>query len=269
MNASERIGTFGRGSVQDRYVGDIGDFAKYGLLKALCGGLSLGVVWYLYPDEEGSGNGAHVGYLDPKPANLRKFRRCDPPLYDALGEIVRNRVRSVQSVQERAVLPPGTVFYEEPLSFGGMPGIGATATRARLDRRRRWMQGALDATRRCAVIFADPDNGLESGTPRHHRRGPKFAYYEELTPYLDRGQSLVVYHHLHRSYPTSEQVRERLHQIGERLGEPFAMLYKRGSPRAFFVVPAETHEGALYERAGRFVGGCWGQHFVLVGAKGT
>jgi hypothetical protein len=42
--------------VQDRYVGDIGDFGKYGLLIALCGhDLSLGVVWHLVPNEGATG----------------------------------------------------------------------------------------------------------------------------------------------------------------------------------------------------------------------
>ena len=114
-------------------------------------------------------------------------------------------------------------------------------------------------------MFADPDNGLESRTQRHHRKGPKFAYFDELAHCsIQRGQSLVVYHHLHRSYPTREQVRERLVQVGERLGEAFALLYKRGSPRAFFVVPSEAHWRKLSERARRFVEGCWGQHFTIV-----
>jgi hypothetical protein len=251
--------------VQNRFVGDIGDFGKYGLLKALCADdLSLGVVWYLVPNGGGDGNGAHVGYLDPTPTNLRRFRYCDPPLYDALGEVVRNGARSARSIRERVVLPPGTVFYEEPLSFDDMPGIGPAATNARLERRSGWVQGAVEATQGCDLVFTDPDNGLESGTPRHRRKGPKFAYFDELAPYVRRGQSLVFYHHLHRSYPTREQVRERLAQLGERLGKAFALLYKRGSPRAFFVVPAEAHRSMLSERVRRFVKGCWGQHFVLI-----
>jgi hypothetical protein len=254
--------------VQDRYVGDIGDFGKYGLLRALCAhDLSLGVVWYLVPDEGGAGNGAHVGYLDPTPANLNRFRRCDPALFDALQGTVRNGARSVRSIREQAVLPPDMVFYEKSLSFDGMPGIGPAAAKARLEHRSNWVQGALEATQGCDVVFADPDNGLESGTPRHRRKGPKFAYYDELAPYLQRGQSLVVYHHLHRSYPTSEQVRERLVQIGERLGEAFALLYKRGTLRVFFVVPSEAHWRMLSERARSFVKGCWGQHFVIVGME--
>lgn len=249
-------------------MGDIGDFGKYGLLRALCADdLSLGVVWYLVPNEGGDGNGAHVGYLDATPANLRRFRTCDPALYDALGEVVSNGARSVRSVREQALLPSDTVFYEEPLSFDGMPGIGARASQARLDHRTGWVKGAVEATQGCDVVFADPDNGLESGTPRHRRRGPKFAFFDELAPYLQRGQSLVVYHHLHRSYPASEQVRERLDQIGERLGKAFALLYRRGTLRAFFIVPSEARWCMLSERARRLVEGCWGQHFALVGSE--
>ncbi len=43
--------------MQDRYTADIGDFGKYGLLRALCSPVDdgsnawLGLVWYLVPDE--------------------------------------------------------------------------------------------------------------------------------------------------------------------------------------------------------------------------
>lgn len=112
--------------MQDRYTGDVGDFGKYGLLKTLCGDdLSLDVIWYLFPDERGSGDGSHVRYLEPTPDNLRRFRDCDPDLYHTLRGMVRDGARSVRSVRERLVLPPGSVFYEEILSFGGMAGIGA------------------------------------------------------------------------------------------------------------------------------------------------
>ncbi len=38
--------------MQNRYVGDIGDYAKYSLLRALSRGCKLGVSWYLFPDED-------------------------------------------------------------------------------------------------------------------------------------------------------------------------------------------------------------------------
>jgi hypothetical protein len=219
----------------------------------------------LVPDEDRPGDGAHTGYLNPTSTNLRRFRDCDPALYDALGEIVRDGDRNVRIIHERPILPPGTVFYEEPLSFDGMQGIGPRAIRARLECRARWVQGAIEVTRECDVVFADPDNGLESGTSRHRKRGPKFAYFDELAPYLQRGQSLVVYHHLHRGAPADTQVQERLAQIGERLGAVFALLYRRGTLRVFFVVPSEPHRGILAERSERFVQDpCWSQHFTLI-----
>lgn len=43
--------------MQDRYTGDIGDFVKYGLLRAIRGRKRLGVAWYLHPDGGREGNG--------------------------------------------------------------------------------------------------------------------------------------------------------------------------------------------------------------------
>ena len=66
--------------MQNRYVGDLGDFGKYGLLRALCvpgdalGGpeLSLGIVWYLVPDETRTGDGNFSGTWSPQPG-IRQF----------------------------------------------------------------------------------------------------------------------------------------------------------------------------------------------------
>ena len=38
--------------MRDRYVGDIGDFAKYGLLRAIDNGNRLCVAWYLCVDPD-------------------------------------------------------------------------------------------------------------------------------------------------------------------------------------------------------------------------
>jgi hypothetical protein len=157
--------------VQDRYVGDVGDFGKYGLLRALCAveptwgtrtyDLSLGVVWYLVPEEEGTADGGHVGWVNQATTTIQRYMPCDPDLYYALLRMLRDDDRSVRAVRERGVLPEGTVFYEARLSFAGTAGIGRAATERRLERRRAWAWDALAATRGCDVVFADPDNGLE------------------------------------------------------------------------------------------------------------
>jgi hypothetical protein len=120
-------------------------------------------------------------------------------------------------------------------------------------------------------VFADPDNGLQTrtGVPRNRLTGPKYAYFDELVPYLDRGQSLVVYHHLHRSLAHEGQIRDRLSQVEERPGPAFALRVRPGTGRAFVVVPAEAHREVLRDRALRLVQNrCWSQHFALYGPEG-
>ena len=53
--------------MQDRYVGDMGDYVKLAILRALMPGERLGVAWWRFPDEVHNADGRHVGYLR-KPA---------------------------------------------------------------------------------------------------------------------------------------------------------------------------------------------------------
>ncbi len=47
--------------MQNRYTGDIGDFSKLGLLRVLhAARLSIGLNWYLTPDETHNNDGGHV-----------------------------------------------------------------------------------------------------------------------------------------------------------------------------------------------------------------
>ena len=258
--------------MQDRYVGDIGDFGKYALLQALFGPadgssgrtLSLGIVWYLMPDEESSGDGSLLRYLEPTPGNLALYRDCDPILYDTLGSLVSTSNRSVAALRESGVLPPGTVSYEEPLSFAGIRGNGRITARDRLTHRALWVRNAVDATERCEVVFADPDNGLEvAGVPRHHRRGPKYVCWDELEPYAKRGQSVIVYQHTNHRVPAETQIKERLAQLSRRLRpahDPFALVYHRGSSRAYLIAAARDHQQILLDRAKKFLEGPWGRH---------
>ena len=80
--------------MQNRYVGDVADFGKHGLLRFLSGmtdpegpepKLRLGLVWYMFPDERHgadrkriNGDGGHIGYLEQTEANSGRFGLCDP-----------------------------------------------------------------------------------------------------------------------------------------------------------------------------------------------
>ena len=249
--------------MQDRYVGDVGDFGKYGLLKALCGDdLSLGVVWYLVPDENHNQDGKYTQYLNPTSSNLRKYKDCDSLLYEVLRGIVGDGARNVRSIRERGVLPSSSTFYEDLLSFVEITDTGQRDTEGRREHRNAWMQGALEVTRNSDIVFADPDNGLEvTSVERYKKLGPKYAYFDELAPYAERGQSLVIYQHRTHT-PVDTQVQERLYQLNDKLGEAFALLYPS---RIFFVVPSDAHREILIERAQRLARDpCWSQHFTLI-----
>ena len=259
--------------MQDRYVGDLGDFGKYGLLRFLCSSadpvsgsdLMLGVVWYLFPDEDHNDDGKYVQYLVPNTRNQEQFRSCDPVLYDVLADIVRSDRRNVVSIRDLGVLPVGTKYYERPLTFDGLPRSGPWVQRRRAELRTAWLDGALESTTPCGMVFVDPDNGFEVRVGAYQKRGPKYVFFNELMPFLNRGQSLVAYHHMSRSGSSVDQVRGRLAEIEDRLGHrAFALLYHRGSARAFFVIPVEEHRGLLRSRAEKFLAGHWSRHFELV-----
>jgi len=84
--------------MQNRYVGDVGDFGKYGLLRGIFQKppeYKLGIVWYLVPDGYGdsksaTNDGKHIAYLED--CNKPRFRGCDEDLYDYLKSIVSDKM---------------------------------------------------------------------------------------------------------------------------------------------------------------------------------
>ena len=73
--------------MQNRYVGDIGDYLKLGILRALSPGFHLGIAWWLFPDESHNRDGRHISYL----SHPDQWRHFDPDLFDTLREIVFTR----------------------------------------------------------------------------------------------------------------------------------------------------------------------------------
>ena len=296
--------------MQNRYVGDLGDFGKYGLLRWLClpgrmgvgqtlspslgwnmvldhnsvnagyegstiplwppeetagdQSLTIGVVWYLVPDEDHNRDGKHIDYLDPSAYNQERYRDCDPILYDTLRGIVASNERNVSSIQDCQVLPMDTRFYDAVLTFNRPDGQGLFAREDRIAWRRTWADDGLELTAGCDLVFVDPDNGLEVKVDPYQRRGPKYAFFEDLLPFVQRNQSLVIYHHIGRRGTASHQIRNRLTQINDNLGRAaFALLYHRGSARVFFVVPAPQHCINLVSRANMLMLSSWSRHFEL------
>ena len=71
--------------MKNQYVGDIGDFGKYSMLRAFIdAGIKVGVNWYLTEDD-GSNDGKFTDYL-----NKGVMRRYCSEVFDALQRIRTN-----------------------------------------------------------------------------------------------------------------------------------------------------------------------------------
>lgn len=230
--------------MQDRYAGDVGDFIKFALLRALSPGMTLGVTWYLFPDEAHNADGRHTAYLD----NPSHWRELDPALFDRLKTLVATE-RSVAALEASQVLD--AVFAREPLNHRAMP------SRHRSDARAAWFHRTAEKLKGCDLVFADPDNGLTDDHPsRRSARGfgKQLPLQEALI--LGAGRSLVIYHHNSRFKGGHNlEVNHWLMQLG---AGSIAVRANAYSCRTFFIVnPTQT----LVDRAKGF---CerWARHKV-------
>ncbi len=135
--------------MQNRYGGDIGDFVKLGILRALSPGHRLGVAWWLHPDEAHNDDGRHIGYL----TQPHRWRHLDPQLFDALEEIVTSGQRDVRAL-EVANLLPDAIFANLVI-----PTNGPIAQRHQS--RHAWFKTVQHTLKEADLVFVDPDNGLE------------------------------------------------------------------------------------------------------------
>ena len=244
-------------AMKDQWVADSADFCKYGLLRALCDPdptdeyrpLRLGVVWYLTPDSGKKDPEAH-GYLHLNAQDARLYTECDSILYEQL----RTVRRSVSGIECGGVLPGSTVYFADCVpKRQGKDGA---------QKRKKWAQAAQDQTADCCLVFVDPDTGLE---PKGST-GPKHARYDELRPYVERGQSLVIYQHLSRKGTVVQQTQDKKAEVERELGPAFTMINgrRRGGWVMYLVVTAKRHRGRLEARAEAMLSTDWARHFLMV-----
>ena len=235
--------------MQDRYVGDVGDFVKYGLLRAIRGSHRLGVAWYLHPNAGPAGDGSHTAYL----RNRDEWRNLDPPLFDTLTKLtnVRSR-RSVTAIQESGILGDA-VFAAERLD------ITRISVRNREGWRHRWFKRVQGQLARCKIVFADPDNGLipnDRFRPTRQVSAKRISFAEAMA--LAEGRTAIIYHHnsRHRGGHLDE-IRWLKNELPART---IAYYWRRVSNRTFFVInPGNELQRRLDEFVKR-----WGNRGQLV-----
>jgi hypothetical protein len=232
-------------NMQNRYVGDIGDYVKLAILRALSPGRRLGIAWWLFPDSGTAGDGRHISYLDAE----TKWQDLDPPLYDALKQVVASGSRKVTALEDANLLP-GSIYFSEEIPTGATPNQTRT-------QREAWFARCQAQLAGCDLVFLDPDNGLEPKTfSLGAKKGGKSVSLAALVALRQPGRALVVYHHhTRRAEGHVVELRywaNRLRESGfDRVDALRASPY---SPRAFFLLNADDK---MRDRA-EFLSERWG-----------
>lgn len=257
--------------MQNRYVCDIGDFGKFGMLNYIFLNvpLRLGVNWYLYePDENEKQNndGKKIQYLEsPDLDYSESLRRCDGTLFLEFQQIIwewRNGIlpRSVERIEKREVLPKGALFYRQPISSGR-----ESPPAERKVSRQKWHESALDYLSSADVVFLDPDNGLEvASIPREHPQAGKYVYLQELEDYYQLGQSIILYNH--RGRKPADEYMKRLQTIRSLIPDThcFILRWRRGSQRDYIFILQSRHYEFIRDSANEFLKTHWAIHFEMM-----
>ena len=253
--------------MQNRYVADVGDYAKLGLLRALasttefCEPLRLAIIWYLVPNETHNLDGRHIQYVYDA-----RLRECDPDLHDRLRTIVHRGIRSISILETSGILPADrTIYYSETVPNA------ERHRRRRLppDARKLWFARAMNVSETADLVFLDPDNGLAgTSVPYSSTRAAKYAFLEELQKLVERQQSILLYQHHHRQTSTQTQVTlalERLRSIVTPGVNVFSFTFRRGSVRSFYLISANIHYEAIKYNLGVVTKSPWGAFFAISG----
>lgn len=237
--------------MKNQYVGDVNDFAKYGLLNWLTSsrasslGLRLGLVWYLTGDIANR-DGNRIQYLGRPRPNV--YSAADEALLERLAPIVRDGPRHISQIQERQILPSDTAFFSPPV-----PSVN----------REGWFDDAMGATDGCDLVFLDPDKGLVMGAAGAPRSA--YATFREVHKLYTRGQSVIVIQFLHRLRPHDTQLRSWTLDLASILPHgappPFALRWRSGTSLGFLVVPNAVHAATMRERTRDLLLSPWGALF--------
>lgn len=219
--------------MKDQYVGDVSDYLKYALLRTLApDGSDISVAWMLTPSDQRS-DGQRLSYL----TQPRNFRNVDPPLFDALDNLVTCRQRTIRAIEESAIL--GGAAYVSVL----LEDHAAA--------RHRYFERVWETSDGRSLLFFDPDNGLEVNSVRKGRRGSsKYLFWDEVATAYSRQHSLILYQHFPRR-PRVPFMRRLADRIWAETGCPDVLVVTTAHV-AFLICPQPHLTARLRARMDNF-----------------
>lgn len=219
--------------MKNQYVGDIGDYGKYSLLRYIAfHGIRIGVNWYLTDD--GSTDGKFTDYV--KKDSEGNF---DRDVFAVMrSSVIQNErsQRTVQMIQDENLIPEALYFDEKVNSNKLIPMERAWD-------RRVWFERSTSVLKDTDLIFADPDNGITYRKTSRNKGCEKYVLPEEIALYYYGGKDVVFYSHKGRR--TDEAWKRMILRIKESVCDAklFVLTFHRGTQRSYiFVVHPERAE---------------------------
>ena len=237
--------------MQNRYTGDIGDFSKLGLLRALSkAGFSIGLNWYLTPNETHNEDGKHTKYL----YQAEQYRFLDSQLFDELKRIIDSDRREISEMEKPEIL--NAKFFSEILDFPNTSDIREV--------RRDWHSCALQEMKGNHIVCLEPDNGLIVPSATGTRRENKYVLRKELQDYYQQGSSVIYYQHKARK--KDEYYQE---QFGLLMGSfpdvtGIILKFKTTSQRYYMFLLHPQHTEKVKETLSKMLQAGWEKHFQLL-----
>ena len=236
--------------MKNQYVGDIGDYGKYSLLRFLAeSNVRIGVNWYLTKND-GSTDGKFTEYL----------KNSDEAVYDnvifhKLKKIAGRSDKAVQDVEKENLIP-GALYYNELI-----PEDSAD-TRGRDINRRLWFNNSLLLLKDAALVFADPDNGISFRKKAGNKGSEKYVLPEEVTKYYNQGQNVVFY--CHKGRRTADAWEQTKTGIKEYLPDAqlIVLTYHRGTQRSYIFVLHPDDYARFDDILTGFIASSWGCFFT-------
>lgn len=243
--------------MQDKYVGDVGDFGKYILLNELCKnspkGIKLGINWYrVKGDKSNKINDklTRYNYMRNGYKNAQKYKDCSEELYFKLKNLVMihgriNERRSIEAIESAEILPKETIFYSSCL-----PDPSEVDTANREPCRCEWFKKSLKKFENghVDIIFLDPDTGIQPNQdmPKKDKEAIHYVFKDEIEQYYRLGKSLIIYNHKDRksSRDYNQKIRNGMSFIKDS-NDIKVMRFRKFSVRDYIFLIQKEHKDLI------------------------
>ena len=224
--------------MQDKYVGDVGDFGKFQLFRYLFNrpasplfGKTLAQIWFMHEGlDECNNDGRHIDYFE-------RMMGRDEYLEESLMSLLMHNRREVEELERLKLLPNATFFYDE------VPKV--------LEDRKVWLQRALWFAHKKQVVAVAPDNGMALRCRRseerfemltldeHYRQKvypQKYIFADEIGRFfgISSVEIVIVYQHLGRCMSHQKQIEALYRDLQDTYRHVTVIKHTPYSPRAFF-----------------------------------